>query len=335
MILANFDLSFFTSIPGMLITGGVLLLLIALVIFIATGSKKDKKKKTEAQTVDDASTTVVSSTADSTIATGETVVQPTVVPNDVGNIPTPVVTPTSDVQTEPTTINNSPIVPEESSSVITNQEPLAQELPQVTAEPVEKEVTPVESTPLETVSTPIIEQKQPEVSVNNDIKVDEAPTITIVNEEGNKNPVIDTSELSKPIYGGAEPVIPKIEVEGNEHRPIYGGANPLENTGAIPTINNNVIEPVIQTVEPEVSTNNSVVESPKVEAESVSIPVVEPTSIKEEPPVVTPMTEVSSNESLATEPLKQEVVTPTIAESVPQVEVPSTPKKEEEIESLF
>ena len=45
MILANFDLSFFTSIPGMLITGGVLLLLIALIIFIATGSKKGSKKK--------------------------------------------------------------------------------------------------------------------------------------------------------------------------------------------------------------------------------------------------------------------------------------------------
>ena len=47
MILANFDLSFFTSIPGLLITGGVLLLLIALIIFIATGSKKGKKEKNE------------------------------------------------------------------------------------------------------------------------------------------------------------------------------------------------------------------------------------------------------------------------------------------------
>ena len=45
MILADFNLSFFTTIPGMLITGGVLLLLIALIIFIATGSKKGKKNK--------------------------------------------------------------------------------------------------------------------------------------------------------------------------------------------------------------------------------------------------------------------------------------------------
>ena len=47
MILANFNLSFFTSIPGMLITGGVLLLLIALIIFIVTGNKDKKKKKDE------------------------------------------------------------------------------------------------------------------------------------------------------------------------------------------------------------------------------------------------------------------------------------------------
>ena len=40
----NFDLNWFLTIPGMLITGGILLLLIALIIFIATagsGKKKD------------------------------------------------------------------------------------------------------------------------------------------------------------------------------------------------------------------------------------------------------------------------------------------------------
>ncbi len=45
MILAmNFDFSWFLTIPGMLITGGVLLLIIALIIFIATSSKKGKGK---------------------------------------------------------------------------------------------------------------------------------------------------------------------------------------------------------------------------------------------------------------------------------------------------
>ena len=37
------DLSWFITIPGMLITGGVLLLIIALIIFILTSGKKNKK----------------------------------------------------------------------------------------------------------------------------------------------------------------------------------------------------------------------------------------------------------------------------------------------------
>ena len=41
------DFSWFLTIPGMLITGGVLLLIIALVIFIATSSKKGQKKETD------------------------------------------------------------------------------------------------------------------------------------------------------------------------------------------------------------------------------------------------------------------------------------------------
>ncbi len=42
------DFSWFLTIPGMLITGGVLLLIIALVIFIATSSKKGQKKEKDA-----------------------------------------------------------------------------------------------------------------------------------------------------------------------------------------------------------------------------------------------------------------------------------------------
>ena len=38
----NFDLSWFTTIPGMFITGGVVLLIIALVILLITGKKTKK-----------------------------------------------------------------------------------------------------------------------------------------------------------------------------------------------------------------------------------------------------------------------------------------------------
>ena len=45
MILAGFDLSWFTTIPGLLITGGIVLLIIALIIFIVTGRKNKKEEK--------------------------------------------------------------------------------------------------------------------------------------------------------------------------------------------------------------------------------------------------------------------------------------------------
>lgn len=41
----NFDLSWFTTIPGLFITGGVILLIIALVILIVTGRKTKKEKE--------------------------------------------------------------------------------------------------------------------------------------------------------------------------------------------------------------------------------------------------------------------------------------------------
>lgn len=44
----NFDLSWFKTVPGLLITCGVVLLIIALIIFIVT-SKNNKNAKKEAQ----------------------------------------------------------------------------------------------------------------------------------------------------------------------------------------------------------------------------------------------------------------------------------------------
>lgn len=47
----NFDLGWFTTVPGMFITGGVVLLIIALIILIVTG-KKSKKEKKEKEAAD-------------------------------------------------------------------------------------------------------------------------------------------------------------------------------------------------------------------------------------------------------------------------------------------
>ena len=46
----SFDIAWFTTVPGMLITGGVIVLLIALIVFIAS-NKKGKKSSPEVATV--------------------------------------------------------------------------------------------------------------------------------------------------------------------------------------------------------------------------------------------------------------------------------------------
>ena len=51
MNFGDFNASWFTTVPGLLITGGVVLLLFALILLVATGkkSKKEKKAKKEAE----------------------------------------------------------------------------------------------------------------------------------------------------------------------------------------------------------------------------------------------------------------------------------------------
>ena len=262
MILANFDLSFFTSIPGLLITGGVLLLLIALIIFVATGSKKGKKDKKEAESTDNTNTTVATTpTVDMNVATEPvaSVVTPTNEVPTVENAPQIVVT-TPEVQSEPVSVveNGTPVVNKQNiqnsnetiePNTIPNEVVSPQvEMPAQTIEPnttnandnisvnTNPVVMPSEVNTVEQASVP---NNTVAPSNQDDNEVVNTPPITIVNEEPKEDTVI---EPPKPIYGGIDPVIPKIEVEGNEHRPIYGGANPLENTGAIPTINNNTVK---------------------------------------------------------------------------------------------
>lgn len=332
MILANFDLSFFTSIPGLLITGGVLLLLIALIIFVATGSKKGKKDKKEAESTDNTNTTVATTpTVDMNVATEPvaSVVTPTNEAPTVENAPQIVVT-TPEVQSEPVSVveNGTPVVNEQNiqnsnetiePNTIPNEVVSPQvEMPAQTIEPnttnandnisvnTNPVVMPSEVNTVEQASVP---NNTVAPSNQDDNEVVNTPPITIVNEEPKEDTVI---EPPKPIYGGIDPVIPKIEVEGNEHRPIYGGANPLENTGAIPTINNNTVENSTIPTTPEVPNVEQNVETPKVEPEVVNVPTVDNAPANNVEPI-TPVQE----EQAVVEEQKQE------------------PKKQVEVESLF
>ena len=316
MILANFSLSFFTSIPGMLITGGVLLLLIALIIFIVTGNKDKKKKKDEVKNeVSDAVATTPS--VDVAVSTEEAV-------NNLNQVNPTVETPT--VTTPPvnttlingnTTVNNTasptegvtpstaePITVVSSENTVTPDDNISSNvqasnsqttnvrednsLGNVTPSPVvtptvnvvpNDEVKPVVNPePTPSVVPTIEPAAKNEVNVVN--KEVETPVITV-----NQEPEVEVAkqpEEHKSIYGGVSSVIPNINVNNDVHRPIYGGADPLENTQSIPTV------------------HNIPVETPKPEVEPV-IPKVE----------------------VATTP------------SVPPKEEVNTTNKEEEVESLF
>ena len=339
MILANFDLSFFISIPGMLITGGVLLLLIALIIFIATGSKKDKKSKEDKNVEAVASSD--SSVVDNQVTTADLNVTPSTGP-EVANVaagpavanPEIVSAPSMVQQSEPSislennNVQVSPALEVSSEPTVPANEsvnPVVIETPNVVAPDVSNQTPSVSQDNITSVSS-LVEQPKVEGPIINPSNVNDssnvvtaslptevasAPAVTIVNEE--PKPSIETQ---KSIYGGANPVIPKIDVEGDQHRPIYGGANPLENTQSIPIVDTASSENVVPNVKEESSTNS--IETPIVSTPQVEMPTIE-----------------KSNDNVSIAVSNQDVVTPVVTESVPQVGQTSIAPKEEEIESLF
>ena len=320
MILANFDLSFFTSIPGLLITGGVLLLLIALIIFIATGSKKEDKKE------------------DVTVAVeNKEVNEQAAAPLNVSSTVTPVSQPNTNTLENNTAATSSVVVetPKEVNEPVNNTISVTPSLvgentvSQVNTandvvnptQPVTNNVNIVPNVSPKVMGTSLPpkseEVKAPEVSpsmpVSNPTDVSSAPAVTIVNDDVNPNeekPVED----SKPIYGGVSSVIPKINVVGEQHRPIYGGADPLENTGALPKVNN----------------TEAAVVTPKIEVK----PEVKPEVVKSEPVVSTPQSN-QFNQSNQSNQINQKETTPTVTVQPTQSVQPSQQPKEEEIESLF
>ena len=314
MILANFNLSFFTSIPGMLITGGVLLLLIALIIFIVTGNKDKKKKKDEVKNeVSDAVATTPS--VDVAVSTEEAV-------NNLNQVNPTVETPT--VTTPPvntplingnTTVNNTasptegvtpstaePITVVSSENTVTPDNNISSNVQASDSQPTnvgeDNSLGNVTPSPVVTPTVNVVPTEEVKPVVNPEPTPSVVPTIEpvtkteepVVNKEVetpvvtvNQTPeveVVKQPEEHKAIYGGVSSVIPNINVNNDVHRPIYGGADPLENTGVVPTINNQVTSTI-------------------------------------------PAVDIEKNVK-------------TVTETVPKVEpTPSVPKKEEEIESLF
>ena len=284
----NFDFSWFLTIPGMLITGGVLLLIVALIILIVSG-KKGKKNPQDEQEVN------VNSMVNNNVAP----VQPVPVDNGipVQEVPQVPVTPNMDV-TPIQEVSQVPVMPNMDVTPVqeVSQVPVmpnmdvtpVQEVPQVPVTP-NMDVTPVQEVPQVPVMpnmnvTPIQEVPQAPVMPNMNVTpIQEVPQTPIVEVATDVMPnVVPIEQPSVPIYGGVSPAVPKINLEP-EHHEIYGGANPLENTQSIPTVNNplpvqpevvaqpTIINPQVEQTVPQIQ------EVPMINPVSTDIPIIQPT----------------------------------------------------------
>ena len=263
------DFSWFGTIPGMLITGGVLLLIISLIIFISTMGKKGKKDKNsvEEKSLEGAKEMVSESSLSNSVSAPVIDAIPTGtdsitgMPNVAFATPTPVqpevVSPmsgTAPVQPEvaPPMPGAVPVQPEvaqpmpEAAPVQPEvvqpmpeaapvQPEMVQPMPEVA--PVQPEVVP----PMPEVAPvqPEVVQPMPEVAPVQSEVVQPMPETAPVQPEVAPQMSEVVSVSTEPtnqtvsIYGGASPSVSKSDIETTETHQIYGGANPLENTQSI------------------------------------------------------------------------------------------------------
>ena len=221
----KFDLSWFKTIPGLLITFGVVLLIVALIIFIVTSSKnkKEKKEKENNENKENVNSEV---------------------PQDLSATPVDISAPTVDTLAAVTTDEAIP-VPVEVGVSSEDAIPVPVE---VTPTPVSVEPTPapieVLSTPVEVTPVEVTPSVEPLPVVDTSASVQVAPVdMTVSATIPTVQDVVPTVEVDTPsvlpqpaaqpsIYGGVSQIIPNIEINQSNHQ-IYGGADPLENTQSI------------------------------------------------------------------------------------------------------
>ncbi len=266
----KFDLSWFTTIPGILITCGVVLLIIALVIFIVTSRKNKKLDSNKVENTDN-SVNVQNTQNDNIQA-----VTPVEIDNaplqDINNVPSNDAAVPIELPAEPIPVVEQP----QPEPISVNPEPIAVPTPVIEETPVVTNPTPsaINTTvpePIPVVSTPeVVPAVQPEA-----IPTPQPEVIPVVNP-------VETPVQEKPsIYGGVSEIIPNINLnQKTESHQIYGGADPLENTQTLTiTPNNSVVasvEPVVTEQQPQV-TIPTIDNTPSTQAQPVVnvIPSVE------------------------------------------------------------
>ena len=218
----KFDLSWFTTIPGILITCGVVLLILALVIFIVT-SKKNKKVDENKEEKKDAVEATATATTAAPIEIDSTPLQ------DIGesDMAVPI-----EVPAEPVAVTDPIVGAAEIPVMDVTPTPVAEPTPTSVVEPTPTPV--VEPTP-----APVVEPAPAPV-----VEPTPAPVV-----EPATTPV---AEEKPAIYGGVSQIIPNIDLSKKEEHQIYGGADPLENTQTL-TVTPSVTEPVAKVEEAPVT----------------------------------------------------------------------------------
>ena len=253
----SFDLKWFTTLPGLLITGGVIVLLIALIIFIISNKKTDKQIKDEVtqQPVD--SQDMVQPVNTGLPIEPQVMEQPV---NTVVPVETQVVEPQMQINEMAATIN-VPIVPEVTNEPVNSgasSEPIdvtynSNGSVNILGNPQTNGVMPPVSTAVEIPT--FFEQNVPAnantMNINNtavtsspvDFSINNEPVVPAVNNVAVETPVVTEpvmpqvdNQISTPVVPMAQPEVPMAPVvEQQAPQPtIYGGVSPINTVNTSP-----------------------------------------------------------------------------------------------------
>ncbi len=331
----NFDFSWFLTLPGMLITGGILLLIVAVIILIVTSrkSKKIKNPVQENETNPVTSTTQVAPPMN--MNNGSIMANPTVPTETLNSTPMPGPMPNNNFQ--PMT-NPSPVIP--------NSMPMEN---MAINPPVNNEMNTIPTSPTQTITPPI------EVMTPSGI----APSIPENNQAIANSPMVSTPTL-EPVPTMEQPIStsqiiaePTINPTPIMEQPSMGEPNltpitpdPIPSIPEIPTVE--ATPPTIEAI-PSIAPNEPNISAPVMQPTNnisqnqvvQSSPTIEPGPVQQQPVIYGGASPIVPNINVAQEeshqiygganPLENTQTIPTIntrpeptAQPVPTIVSPQT-----------
>ncbi|MBQ2639529.1 MAG: hypothetical protein IJF92_02070 [Bacilli bacterium] len=256
----NFDFSWFLTVPGILITGGVLLLIVALIILIATSGKKNSEYQevVEENSADANGQVAAEQNMEAPMpeAANANAVpemgQPQVNPNDsIMNIPDPVMAaPAPEMNPVEPAMDVNPVAQEQPAfdpQVANVEQPVgAPSMEPVVEQPA---IEPVQEAPSmePVVEQPAIEPVQEAPSME---PVVEQPAIELAPETPSMEPVVEQPAIQpSPEAPSMEPVINQPTMESNSIPNIDNGVGVQNPT--VENVNSNPVVPDVSNVQPQ------------------------------------------------------------------------------------